>query len=1674
MKRIYILFVISFFISATAKAQVYGNEWINYSQKYLKIKVPVDGIYRIDSTTISNSLNAIGIPLSTIDPRNLQLFHDGHEEFIWVTGEADGIFNNGDMLEFFGKHNDGLPDSSLYTNGNVLLNPYFSLFNDTAIYFLTWNSSLNNLRLTNPNDTAFASYAPAPYFIDKEKYFGNSTYFPGVQNILGMTDPSFISSEGFYDYPFGYGSSAVRNISTMNAFVGGPNVSIRMKIGSHSDDWNLFGNDNEVKIEMFNQVLTDTTYNGFQVNNYSYNVSPTLLGVTNTTFSIASINPGNASQSSGLTAVAYIALDYAHTFDMEGRTFFTGYLPDNTLLPKSLIQMTNISGSGVVHVYDLFNHQRIDAVNSGPYYKALVANGNGSEKQFVMFDEINTHQVSSLTPVAPSGQFTDYSTFSADSAFVIVTHKSLMSVGQQYKNYRSSAAGGLRNVVLANVDELYDQFAFGIGKDPLSIRHFADFMIHTFPTPPAQLLLIGKSTYGEYYRIYGGIDLVPTFGNPPCDNSLTAGLNGTLWEPAIPTGRIAALDSAQAQWYLNKVIAYESQSPAEWMKYVLHFGGGTTSTEQHQYEGYLNNYKNIIQDTSFGGIVQTYLKTSSAPIQINQSDSLRDRINAGVSMMTFFGHASGTSFDQSIDDPSTYTNVNRYPFLLANSCWAGDIHSPGVSSSEAFTLIDQKGTIAYLGSVGEGIPGYLNIYSTDIYKSVGQVLYGKPIGDCIKWTVHDAELTSPNDLLLKTTLMEMTLEGDPAVVINSFPKPDYEITNADVWFDQTTQPDSITVFAKITNLGKAINDSMIVRLLRTFPSGGHDTLFQKILTPKFRDTIQFSLPIDFQNGIGLNKINICVDWFGQIAEMNESNNCTSPDIDLLIHGSAIVPVYPYEYAVIPTDTITLKACTVNPLEPIKTYRFELDTTDLFNSPFKQTHVVAAPGGVVSWVPNLMPNDSMVYFWRVSPDSLSTADVFIWRQFSFQYITNKVGWGQDHIYQFTKDGYQFVQLDRPTRHFNFVNDIKNISVKNGLYFTGVPWNESWYKINGALQAIFSCTSGFGGNGLTIAVINPATLIPNSYSDSVVQQEPLGYLDCVGNNGGSTPPQVLNAFDFFDSDQTNRDYIKDFLNAIPTGYYVLVYSQDYSNYVRPAYDAALQLAFQSFGCDTIGTGIVSDTVSFIAWGTKGGPAGSAKERIGLNKSSVITLEDTMTTNWNSGFISSPLIGPASNWGSFHWRQHPDELPTNDSVYVQLLGTNNFGVESLLATFPSDSTDINTLLPYVNASTYPYIRLVARMKDDASRTPPQMDRWHVLYTPVPDLAVNPPLNYSFHSDTLQEGENVKLTVAIQNLTPWSFNDSLLLTYWVVDKNRVRHNLPQKLRMPYLFGYNWFTDTIIVPTVGFSGANELWLEANPVGNANTMLEQYHFNNVLMVPFYIGTDRINPLLDVTFDGVHIMDKDIVSGKPGILVTLKDENQFLALNDTSDFKVFLRTPSQSVAVLMPWGPNMTFVPAILPHNSCKILFNPTCFADGIYELLIQAKDRSNNQSGLIDYKISFEVINKPTITNVLNYPNPFTSSTQFVFTLTGTVVPELFTIQIMTITGKVVREINKDELGDIHIGRNITNYAWDGRDDYGDQLANGVYLYRVITKLEGQSIEQRDSGADQYINHGWGKMYLMR
>jgi hypothetical protein len=284
---------------------------------------------------------------------------------------------------------------------------------------------------------------------------------------------------------------------------------------------------------------------------------------------------------------------------------------------------------------------------------------------------------------------------------------------------------------------------------------------------------------------------------------------------------------------------------------------------------------------------------------------------------------------------------------------------------------------------------------------------------------------------------------------------------------------------------------------------------------------------------------------------------------------------------------------------------------------------------------------------------------------------------------------------------------------------------------------------------------------------------------------------------------------------------------------------------------------------------------------------------------------------------------------------------------------------------------------------------------------------------------------------------------------------------------------------TEGWPGNNVLFVDVNP---NNDQPEKFRFNNVLILPFFVKSDKINPIMDVTFDGRHIIDGDLVSAQPTIAIKAKDENPYLALNDTSDFSMYIVKPNGNGTLPIyfnsPW---VQFTPATDANasngkNEASVTLNPTLTESGIYQLVVNSRDRSNNNFANRNYQISFEVDTKPAISHLLNYPNPFTSSTQFVFSLSGVKVPQQLKIQIMTVTGRVVREITQAELGQLYIGKNITDFKWDGTDQFGSPLANGLYLYRVVSKLDNEKLDTRATteNVDALFKNNMGKMYLMR
>lgn len=1679
------LFVITFLlcISARLSAQVYGNEWINYSQKHYRISISKTGLYRIDSMTLANS----GIPLATIDPRNFQLFIKGQEQHIYVKGESDNVFNSSDYIEFFAEKNDCRFDSAAYYNILRLPNPYVALYNDTNYAYLTWNASISNKRMIPETDTAFTGYTPADYFWADRVTSFSSHYSTGDIASGLLEDPRNITGEGF-GVSVGMQSGNVVSSNSSQLVYQSSTLPVYIQAsysGSSFDPPSGANYDHHIRVSYYDNTgntvtLNDTTFYGYKQFLIERQITSNQLQ-GNSYVSVTNVNDPALSSIAGnqKNTTHYIRIRYPQKTDFGGASEQVFYL-DDAAAPKSYLNIASVlTLTNTPIFYDLSNHKYITVITAAGGAKVLVPN-SGSQKKCLLTNSSNVITVTALNAVNQTGYFVNYTVTHPDSAYLIVTHKNFLTSANAYKTYRQGINGGLNNVIMADVDDLYDQFAYGNKKNPLAIRNFCKFLVDSLPTAPKYLLLIGKSINNYEARNNWDSCFVPTMGRPSSDNLFTAGFKGTSSVvPYIATGRISAKTDATVSDYLDKIKSHEygltQTDTLGWRKRVLHFAGGVGSSQQSIFQSYLQFQAGIISDTLFGGRVFRFNKTTTAPIQITMSDSVKKMIDYGTSIINFFGHGYTTGFDQSIDDPKVYSNKDKYPLFIANSCYSGNIHTPSTSASENFTLIKEKGSIAFVASSSTGVESYLNLLTTELYRSLAYRKYYKGIGDAVKEACYYNSFSMYP--LMEVSCQEMTLEGDPYMRLNAFALPDYEIHNSSISFNTASYPDSVGININIRNLGKAIRDSFIVRVERVFPTGNAITFVKQVNAPFNAGMLSFFIPKDFENGIGLNHFSVNIDYFNTISELSESNNATNGTVDLFIPGGDVIPVYPYKYAIIPnTNQITLKATTADPFSPAANYRIQLDTNDTFQSGFLKSTMVNSIGGVIEWTVNLTEGDSTVYFWRITKDSVTTTDRINWRESSFEVYRDKHGWGQSHFHQFKNDSYQFVKFKRPQRRFEFENDTKSLECNDRFVFTGADITEINYYVNGSQEDYYSCAPG----GWSFAVFDSVSA---KAMEQYIVPAGLGiYNNCICNPGTPFKVVVFGSSNFCGVPTPNwQDDMRLFLAGIPPNQKILAWSQQ--NHASQSYSPALRDEFKKFGASSID--VIKDTVPYIIYGTKrpGLVPGTAHEAIGTNQHSIIQLKDTLKTKWSNGYIASELIGPSIQWNSLHWNQMPQELPNKDSILIQVIGIRANGTRDTLARFTKDSTDVYDLANYVNATTYPFMQLVARMSDTINLTPPQLKKWQVYYDEAPECAINPKKGYTINKTTLQEGEALVVSLPIENIGMLPFNDSLVVTYWIEDKNRVLHYLPQKMKRNAFAPAQVIVDTIYFNSydnlganhIDYTGANYLWVDVNPPANSKYQREQYHFNNVARIAFDVLADKINPLLDVTFDGTHILNGDIVSAKPHVLVTLKDENKFLALNDTNNFKLFIRYPNQPIDKPLYFSNNaLQFTPAQLPGNSCKIEWRPELAEDGTYRLIVQAADRTRNVSGATDYNIQFEVINKETVTEVLNYPNPFSTSTKFVFTLTGSETPDVFIIQIMTITGKVVKEITKNELGNLHIGRNITSYAWDGRDDFGDKLANGVYLYRVITRHNGQAIEKRETEADSFFKKGIGKLVIMR
>ncbi len=202
--------------------------------------------------------------------------------------------------------------------------------------------------------------------------------------------------------------------------------------------------------------------------------------------------------------------------------------------------------------------------------------------------------------------------------------------------------------------------------------------------------------------------------------------------------------------------------------------------------------------------------------------------------------------------------------------------------------------------------------------------------------------------------------------------------------------------------------------------------------------------------------------------------------------------------------------------------------------------------------------------------------------------------------------------------------------------------------------------------------------------------------------------------------------------------------------------------------------------------------------------------------------------------------------------------------------------------------------------------------------------------------------------------------------------------------------------------------------------------------------DNTGPTVKLYMNDQTFISGGITNENPIFLAFLEDEHGINTASGIGHDIVAILDGDES----NPYILNDYYETELDDFTKGKLRFPLRDLEKGLHTITFKAWDVYNNP---ITAEIQFVVVDGDgiTLTNVLNYPNPFVNHTQFWFTHNRPFEPLEVQVQVITVTGKVVWTRNQVINTEGYLSREIT---WDGRDDFGDRIGKGVYIYKLTVK----------------------------
>lgn len=1661
--------------------------WYNPQFTWVKLYLKNEGIYRVTWADLVAEDASLTQP---IDIKKIRLFNNGEEIPIEVFDvNGDSLFNNNDSLQFV-----GMP---------VTPSPYCkqNIYNNSNIYWLTINSDTDGKRYHEIDGykngwgkTFQQSFVTLHY--EKDLLYERLGYAPNLERDFwywGKASGTNGNQTEAFSAPFA---------GFANYFTDSNIVTVRANF--HGLTSSSFNPDHRAKIFLTSQFVDSVEWDGQNSFTFSKNIDTKKIWFfSENNFQVVAdglivANSAYPEQSrSDEIRINWFEFDYWRDNRVNGNYFHFVSSPE--MFGKNRFSIWNWTTNDM----QVYIPQRSEVIKNtfftlNEYREVLFVDSTDTKTDYFCTSISNFLRVDSIKIDTPSqlrnkNQGVDY---------LIITHKNFLPAAERLKQFRETncpdSSLGTPRIQITTIDDIYDEFSYGL-LDPFAIQSYIKYAFENYSgTPISYVVLLGDMSY-DYRELFpenrkNFIPSIPyhsnVYGLAASDNMFVA-VSGDDVAPDAAIGRLSCETLDEANILIDKIISYPGDAGKIWKQNSLLVASGQDLNDEMFFgfnDSSLVLERNYLAPNGFSAkkVFRYPSKPAHIPFKGNGLE-IRRGIDSGAVLVNYYGHGGGYQWDLVFlsDDIYMLNNGGKLPFISSVTCYTAHFDNQDVFG-EQFNKVRGKGSIAFWGS--SGLTSY-NIgvlidekFFEEVYSKKNYIL-GKAILNAKNMNVSSGTFADQIALL--------TLLGDPLVELAFPKKPDYSVTEelieVEPQFPLVNNISQVKIYIK--NLGiLEPSDSVVVELSIEVKSVKSVIGSKKIKSFGIIDSVVFSWT-PTQEGINNLIVNVNPDREAIEGDFSDNECIKSVYAYKTSEPNILIPVNGF---VSNKNSIEFLFADIGEyVEKKLLYQIQIDTSLTFEKPLLDIKNISPSNGVVNWT--YSPVDSGIYFWRTrSWDALDSSN---WTKTATFYITSSIS-----------DSISF--SDKQLRLFESENIYYSDSLKglslNASFFPAKPTNSKYLGkfpvilpadinglsaittdgkylyigamlyYNGQKSKIYKIGTGNGTvsgqsygevSSATFPILHTIFYLDGKIYVSTGSSSYLSQIDALTGDTSSVPipggllndnSEAKDGGIYLCSDGkyvynltvrdtngsfkyhlrildpknnwekvvpdrelsgTSYNYFSSFF-VIDTCLYAFEYGD--ANYMR-RYDFDLNSTTNRFEEEWI---TYTPYQGYYAW--------TYDSQTNLLYASVFhqgyeprVAKFIGKYKNTEGSVVTSAVGPAKNWNSVSYNIEKNNADASANVQLEKYDKNLQKWGLVKDNIPSPYS-LDTLALPVNSE----LRLSIYLKDTSTISVNAFNLrkigWN--FSLPTELAISKN-GLQFDADSLLQGFPLEFHLTPQNIsgTP---SDTFQVACFLDDAK-----LPFYSNKTALKGDSSITFSSLLETSKIGELHKIKVELKPNES-----ETFSFNNFIEKKFFVKYDTLRPTLKILIDGKEILDGDIVSKEPDIEVSLKDNSPLpISKNNFSISVDYMPVDITNIRdSIIPY-----------PNNQTILKWKELSLKEGEHFLDVFAKDSSGNPFAASAQRTVFYTYTANDIKFVYNYPNPFASQTHFTFELRGERKPDEIAIRIFTIAGRLIKEI-KPTSGDFSVGFN--KIFWDGKDEDGDPIANGLYLYKVIAKFNDKTI----------------------